>query len=152
MTFRFEDIAVGDRDSFGHYEVGREEVIDFASRYDAQPFHLSDEGAAGTPFGTLAASGWHTCAMMMAMQVARMQERPGMQEAALGAIGIDELRWLRPVRPGDILRCEAEVLEKTPSRSRPDMGVLRTQMTVFNQSGEPVMTMKPILMVRTRPD
>ncbi|MGV3770170.1 MAG: MaoC family dehydratase [Sphingobium phenoxybenzoativorans] len=152
MTAWFEDIEVGAKDSFGRYEVTREEVIGFAAKYDAQPFHLSDEGAAPTHFRRLAASGWHTGSMMMAMTVARMQERPGVQESSLGAIGIDELRWLRPVYPGDILRCESEVLEKIPSRSKLDRGVVRVLTTVINQDDAPVMTMIAILIIRTRPD
>ncbi|PZU61198.1 MAG: acyl dehydratase [Sphingobium sp.] len=151
LTSFFEDLVVGSRQSYGQYEVTREEVIDFAGKYDAQPFHLSDEAAAATHFGRVAASGWHTCAMMMAMTVRYMQETPGAQDASLGAIGIDELRWLKPVFPGDVLRCESEIVEKIPSRSRPEMGVVKILTTVFNQAGEPVLTMRPILMIRTRP-
>lgn len=151
MAAWFEDIEIGAKDSFGRYEVTREEVIGFASKYDAQPFHLSDEGAAPTYFGRLAASGWHTGSMMMAMTVARMQEQPGVQEASMGAIGIDELRWLRPVYPGEILRCETEVLEKIPSRSKADRGVVRIRTTVINQDDAAVMTMIAILIIRTRP-
>src|SRR5436190_7928981 len=115
----FEDLAVGAETEFGSYQVTREEVIDFAQKYDPQPFHLSDEAAAATHFKRLAASGWHTCAMTMAMFVAEMKTNP---QASLGAAGIDELRWLKPVYPGDVLRCETEVLEVPPSRSRPEMG------------------------------
>src|SRR5690348_11874523 len=105
--FWFEDINVGDSQSFGAYEVTREEVIAFAEKYDPQPFHLSDEAAAKTPFGSLAASGWHSCAMTMSMVVREMQAHPDRQEAAIGALGIDELRWLKPVRPGDTLHVNA---------------------------------------------
>lgn len=143
-----EDISVGDRASFGRHEVTREEVLEFARRYDPQPFHLSDEAAARTHFGRLAASGWHTCAMTMAMLVEHMKEDP---QASLGAAGIDELRWLKPVHPGDVLRCETEVLEVTPSRSKPDMGSLRTQMTVFNQHDEPVLRFIARALLRRRP-
>jgi acyl dehydratase len=142
-----EDISVGDRASFGHHEVTREEVLEFARRYDPQPFHLSDEAAAQTHFGRLAASGWHTCAMTMGMLVAHMKDDP---QASLGAAGVDELRWLKPVYPGDVLRCETEVLEVTPSRSRPDMGSLRTQMTTFNQHGEPVLRFVARALMRRR--
>ena len=143
-----EDFAIGDRIAYGRYEVEREEVLDFARKYDAQPFHLSDEGAAATHFGRLAASGWHTCAMAMAMNVAAMDAAD--TGGSLGAVGIDELRWLRPVHPGDILRCETEVLEVRPSTSRPDMGSVRSRMTVFNQKDEPVMTYVPIVLYRRR--
>jgi acyl dehydratase len=87
----------------------------------------------------------------MKMFVAEMQKVQGRQEASLGAIGVDELRWLRPVRPGDTLRGMSEVIETKASRSRPEMGVVRTRVTMINQNDEPVMTMKPIALFRTRP-
>lgn len=146
----FEDIETGIVESFGSYEVTRDEVIGFAEKYDPQPFHLSDEAAALTPFGRVAASGWHTCSMMMAMFVAHIQQHPEAQEASLGALGVDEIRWLKPCYPGDILRCEAQVIEKIPSARRPDMGVVKTLISVFNQHDEMVMTLKPIAMWRTR--
>lgn len=147
----FEDIAIGDRVSFGPITLSREDSIAFASEYDAQPFHLSDEAAARTHFGTLSASGWHTTALFMKMFVAELQKDPVQQAASLGAIGIDELRWLRPVRPGDTLRGSSEVIDKKASRSRPEMGIVRTQVTLLNQHDEPVLTMIPITMWRTRP-
>lgn len=151
MAVRFEDIAVGSKEAFGPYTVQHDEVIAFAKSFDPQPFHLSDEAAAKTHFGSLSASGWHTTAMFMHMFVAHMQAQGGeLQEASLGAIGVDELRWLRPVRPGDVLRGEAEVIEKTPSRSRSEMGIIRTLVTLTNQNDEVVMTMKPIGMWKTR--
>ena len=151
MSYYFEDIETGAAERFGSYTVERDEVIDFATKYDPQPFHLSDEAAALTHFGRVAASGWHTCGMMMAMFVAHMQGHPERQKASLGAVGVDEVRWLQPCYPGDVLRCEAEVVEKIPSRSRPEMGIVKTKVTVFNQRDEPVMTLKPITMCRTRP-
>jgi acyl dehydratase len=144
----WEDIEVGARSSFGRYEVTREEVIDFASKYDPQPFHLSDEAAAQTYFGRLSASGWHTCAMMMRMLVDHMKTQ---DQAGLGSPGIDELRWLKPVYPGDTLRAESVVIDKTPSKSRPDMGSYRGATTIFNQHDEPVMTLKSIGLIRRRP-
>ncbi len=144
----FEDVEVGGIDRFGDYAVTRDEVVDFARRYDPQPFHLSDEAAAATHFGRLSASGWHTCAMTMAMIVDNL-ERHG--EAGLGSPGIDELRWLKPVYPGDRLRCETEILEKRRSSSRPDMGIYRSRMTVFNQEDVPVMRFVSNSMIRTRP-
>ena len=143
-----DDIQPGMKRSFGRYEVTREEVLDFAKRYDPQPFHLSDEGAAATHFGRLAASGWHSCAMTMSMLVADMAEHP---QASLGAAGVDELRWLKPVHPGDVLRCETEVLEVKPSRSRPEMGSVRTQMTTFNQHDEPVVRFIALALLARRP-
>jgi acyl dehydratase len=144
----WEDIEVGARSSFGRYEVTREEVIEFASKYDPQPFHLSDEAAAQTYFGRLSASGWHTCAMMMRMLVDHMRTQ---EQAGLGSPGIDELRWLKPVYPGDTLRAESVVIDKTPSKSRPDMGSYRGATTIFNQHDEPVMTLKSIGLIRRRP-
>ena len=145
----WEDIEIGSRSSFGRYEVTREEVVDFASKYDPQPFHLSDEAAAQTYFGRLSASGWHTCAMMMRMLVDHMKTQ---DQAGLGSPGIDELRWLKPVYPGDTLRAESVVLDKTPSKSRSDMGSYRGQNTIFNQHDEPVMTLKSIGLIRRRPE
>lgn len=145
----WEDIEVGSRSSFGRYEVTREEVIEFASKYDPQPFHLSDEAAAQTYFGRLSASGWHTCAMLMRMLVEHMETQ---KQAGLGSPGVDELRWLKPVYPGDVLRAETEILDKTPSRSRPDMGSYRGRTTVFNQHDEPVMTLASIGLIRRRPN
>ncbi|WP_267394000.1 MULTISPECIES: MaoC family dehydratase [unclassified Sphingomonas] len=144
----FEDIAVGDTASFGRYAVTREEVIAFAERYDPQPFHLSDQAAAATHFGRLSASGWHTCAMTMAMLV---EHSTAIGHAGLGSPGLDELRWLRPVYPGDTLRCETEVLDARRSASRPEMGLLKSRMTVFNQDDVAVMTFVSNLMVATRP-
>ncbi len=144
----FEDIAVGTKARFGSYQVTREEVMDFASRYDPQPFHLSDEAAARTHFGRLSASGWHTCAMVMSMIVDNLKNN---QQAGLGSPGVDELRWLKPVYPGDTLRCETEVIEKRQSASRPEMGIFKSRMTVFNQDDIAVMSMVSNGLIATRP-
>lgn len=147
----FEDIAIGDRIMFGPLTVTREETIAFAEAFDPQPFHLSDEAAATTHFGTVSGSGWHMTALFMKMFVAEMQRDPGRQAASLGAIGVDELRWLRPLRPGDTLRGTSEVIDKKVSKSRPEMGIIRSKVTILNQNDEPVLTMIPIAMWRTRP-
>ncbi|HWV12333.1 MAG TPA: MaoC family dehydratase [Sphingobium sp.] len=147
----FEDVEIGSKIEFGPVAVSRDEIIAFATEFDAQSFHLSDEAAAGTHFGSLSASGWHTTALFMKMFVAEMQAS-GHQDASLGAMGIDELRWLRPVRPGDTLRGISEVVEKKASKSRPEMGIIKSKVTVFNQQDEPVLTMMPITMFRTRPN
>ena len=143
-----EDLVVGSRQSFGRYEVTREEVIEFARAYDPQPFHLSDEAAAQTHFGRLAASGWHSCAMTMAMIVDNLKAH---RQAGLGSPGVDELRWLKPVYPGDTLRCETEIVEATPSRSKPDIGSFRSRVTTFNQHDEPVLRFTSIVLIRRRP-
>lgn len=144
----FEDIQPGKKSAFGRYEVTREEVLDFARKYDPQAFHLSDEAAAKTHFGRIAASGWHTCAMMMRMLVDNMSD---IQQAGLGSPGQNELRWLKPVYPGDVLRIESEVIDKTPSRSRPDMGSFQTRITVLNQHDDAVMTTLAIGLIRRQP-
>jgi acyl dehydratase len=144
----FEDIEVGRTASFGSYAVTREEVMDFAAKYDPQPFHLSDEAAAQTHFGRLSASGWHTCAMVMSMVVANLKEN---RQAGLGSPGIDELKWVKPVYPGDTLRCETEILEKRVSASRPEMGIFKSRMRVFNQDDVMVMTFVSNGLVATRP-
>ncbi|MBW6529796.1 MaoC family dehydratase [Sphingomonas sp. RRHST34] len=144
----FEDIAVGAVARFGHYAVTRDEVIEFARKYDPQPFHLSDEAAAATHFGRLSASGWHSCAMVMAMLVEQLR---AVEQAGLGSPGIDELRWLTPVFPGDTLRCETEVLEKRVSRSRPEMGIYKSRLTAFNQHDAAVLTMVSNALIATRP-
>lgn len=144
----FEDLEIGRETRFGSYEVTREEVLDFARKYDPQPFHLSDEAAAKTHFGRLAASGWHTCAMAMAV-IARAVVAE--EQAGLGSPGIDELRWLKPVYPGDTLTVVGRIIDKTPSRSRPDIGSFRTETIVTNQHEEPVMRMTSIVLIRRRP-
>lgn len=150
MTLYFDDLEVGSVERFGEYTVTREEVIEFASKYDPQLFHLEDEAASHSIFGKIAASGWHTCAMMMNMMVRHWQAN-GLDQASLGGAGMDELRWTRPVYPGDVLHCTGELLEKTPSRSKADRGTTRTRLTVFNQNDEPVMSVIAIGMLRRRP-
>jgi len=142
----FEDFEVGTTEEFGEYLVTEEEILEFASKYDPQAFHLSDEAAKATLFGGLCASGWHTCAIAMRMLVDNMPE----SNKSLGSPGIDELRWTRPVFPGDTLRVKTTVLSKTNSRSRPDLGSLQMQNEVFNQKNELVMSNKPIVIYRKR--
>jgi acyl dehydratase len=144
----FEDLKVGDETYFGSYEVTREEVIDFARKYDPQPFHLSDEAAAKTHFRRLAASGWHTCAMTMAVIARHVVET---EQAGLGSPGVDELRWLKPVYPGDTLHVSSTLVEVRPSRSKPEIGSFRSATTVTNQEGVPVMTFTSIVLMRRRP-
>ena len=143
-----EDLEIGQKASFGAYAVTREEVLAFASAYDPQPFHLSDEAAAKTYFGKIAASGWHTCAMTMRMLVDNGRHVP---MASLGSPGVDELRWLKPVYPGDTLRVETEIVDVTPSRSKPDIGTFKSEVTVLNQDDVAVMQMKTIVLIRRRP-
>jgi acyl dehydratase len=148
LTRWFEDIAVGERAAFGQYQVTREAVLDFARAFDPQPFHLSDEAAAQSLFGRIAASGWHSCAMTMAMLVAHWQAE-GL--ASVGGAGVDELRWLKPVYPGDTLRCETEVLEVRAPARNPERGSVKLRIIVFNQADEAVMHLVTIGLFATRP-
>ena len=143
----YEDLEIGSSQSFGRYEVTADEVTEFASRYDPQPFHLDEEAAAATHFGRISASGWHTCAMTMRMLVDNMKTH---RQAGLGSPGVDDLRWLRPVYPGDTLRCETELLEKRRSRSRPEMGVFKSRCRTINQDGIVVLEMVSNGLIRTR--
>jgi acyl dehydratase len=144
-----EDLAVGQvyRSSGEPLLVTVEAIKAFAGQYDPQPFHLDEAAAAKTLFGGLAASGWHTTALTM-----RLQVRNGLPLAGgiIGA-GLDELRWPRPVRPGDRLRVENEVLEVRPSRSRPDQGMVKVRTTTLNQNDEPVQIFVGNLVVPRRP-
>ncbi|MFL6758918.1 MaoC family dehydratase [Sphingomonas sp.] len=144
----FEDLQVGAETEFGSYDVTRDEVLEFARKYDPQPFHLSDEEAAKTHFGRLSASGWHTAAMTMAVIARKVVNE---KQAGLGSPGIDELRWKKPVYPGDTLHVRGRIIDKTPSRSRPEMGSFRTETTVANQNGDVVMTFQSIVLIRRRP-
>jgi len=132
----WEDYKVGQKNAFGSYEVTREEIIEFASKYDPQPFHLSDEGAAGTHFGKLSASGWHTASMGMAMMAENMKN---VEAASLGSPGLEQLLWKKPVHAGDTLRMETEVIESRRSKSRPDMGLTKSRVTILNQNDDIVM-------------
>ena len=144
----WEDMEVGSDRIFGHYDVTREEVLEFAHKYDPQPFHISDEAAAKTHFGRIAASGWHTAAMTMRVIVDALTREP---QAGLGSPGVDELRWLRPVYPGDRLTVHGRIFDKTPSRSKPELGTIRTETTVTNQDDVAVMRFTSIVLMRRRP-
>ena len=142
-----EDMTVGDRAEMGSYAVTREEVLEFAGKYDPQPFHLSDEAAAKTHFGRIAASGWHTAAMTMSVIVGHVMRT---EQAGLGSPGVDTLRWLKPVYPGDTISVATTVIDVTPSRSKPSIGSVRSEIVVSNQAGEPVMTFTSIFLMRRR--
>ena len=143
----FEDLEIGQVLGSQRKTMTESEIIDFAWKYDPQPFHLDDEAAAKTHFGRISASGWHTCAMTMSMLVANLTAN---KQAGLGSPGVDELRWKKPVYPGDTLRCETEVIEKRRSASRPEMGVYRSRVRVLNQDDLPVMTFISNGLIRTR--
>jgi acyl dehydratase len=145
--FYFEDVEVGKVNAYGRYEVTREEVIEFASKYDPQPIHLDDEAAAQTYFGRLSASGWHTASMVMRMMVDNFH---AIKQAGLGSPGVDKLQWIKPVFPGDVLRCEATTLSKRRSKSRPEMGLLDGRVEAYNQDDELVLVMKSVGLIEVR--
>ena len=149
MALYFEDLPVGYKDGFGSVTVDRDEVIAFATRYDPQDFHLSDAGGAANPiFGRLAASGWHTAAIVMRMTYDRWIET-GLQSR--GAAGLDELSWPKPTYPGDTLRAEAQVLEARPLSSLPHLGLVKVRTIAFNQDDQPVMRQIANLLIQRRP-
>jgi acyl dehydratase len=130
----------------GEVTVTREDIKRFATEFDPQPFHLDEAAAEKTAFKGLAASGWHTAAIAMSLAV---QIRPFGPHPLLGA-GVDDLRWMKPVRPGDTLHLEGEVVELVPSRTKPQ-GIVRVKWTVYDQHGEAVYTFNPIGIVPRRP-
>ena len=143
----FEDLEIGSTQSYGRYEVTMEEVLEFAGKYDPQAFHLDQEAAAQTHFGRISASGWHTCAMTMAMMVENMKVH---KQAGLGSPGVDQLRWKKPVYPGDILRVETTLLEKRRSKSRLEMGIFKSRGQTINQDGDVVLEMVSNGLIRVR--
>ena len=142
-----EDFAVGQRYGSGRLTVDKERIRSFAAEFDPQPFHLDEEAARRSIFGGLAASGWHTAAMTMRLLVQSEFKPAG---GIIGA-GFDEFRWPAPVRPGDELRLEIEVLEVRPSKSRPNQGLLKIRTTTKNQKGEAVQVSVGNLIVPRRP-
>lgn len=144
----YEDNMVDSETSFGRYEVTREEIIEFAKKYDPQPFHLSDHAASETHFGRISASGWHSCAMTMRMFVEHMSDSDA--NAGLGSPGVDNLRWLKPVHPGDVLSCRMTITAKRRSQTRPGTGIVFAQVQTLNQNDEVVQTMDTVGLVRCR--
>lgn len=142
----WEDFRADDEIDLGEYEVTREEILEFARRYDPQPFHTDEDAAKESIYGGLIASGWHTCAMMMRL----LCDAVLVDAASLGSPGVEKVRWLKPVRPGDTLRARMRVLETRASRSKPDRGIIRSRWEVSNQDGETVMTMEGMGMYRRR--
>ncbi len=143
----FEDYVPGTTAEHGPLRVEEDDVVDFGRRFDPQPFHVDAEAAAAGPFGGLIASGWHTCALMMRL----LADKYLSPVSSLGSPGVDELRWLKPVYPGDRLTVRGKILATTPSRSKPDRGVIRGQTIVTNQDGAEVMTFVSIVMYQRRP-
>jgi acyl dehydratase len=142
----FEDFAVGQVYEFGSVTVTEPEIVAFARQFDPQTMHTDPVTAAKGPMGGLIASGWHTIGLMM-----RMYADHYLPEGGLPAPGVDEVRWLRPVRPGDTLRMRVTIEEARVSQSKPDRGIIRPFSEVLNQHGEVVLTMRPINLIRRRP-
>jgi acyl dehydratase len=145
-TRYFEDYIPGLTVDCGSFSISEADIIAFAKEYDPQPFHVDPVGAAEGPYGGLIASGWHTTSLMMRLLAEHFLDG----QTSLGAAGVDEIRWPRPVRPGDILRVRTTVLESRRSRSKPDRGIVRSETTVTDADGETVMTLKAINFVRAR--
>lgn len=143
----FEDYVVGETVRFGDLCVSEAEVLEFAQRYDPQPFHLDAQAAAASIYGGIIASGWHTASMAMRMMVDHYIS----VQASMGSPGIDELRWIHPVRPGDRLQMQVTVLDSRASRSKPDRGMVQFLQEVINQTDTTVMTLKGWGMYRRRP-
>ena len=143
----FEDFKVGERIELGSVTVTEEEIIDFARQFDPQPFHISPEQAKHSYYGGLIASGWHTVSLLMRLMVDRMIN----DTISLGSPGVDEVRWLRPVRPNDTLHARLTILETKPSNRRAELGILTSSSEVFNQSGELVLTLKGVHFFGRRP-
>jgi acyl dehydratase len=144
----FEDLKQGERRTFGPRVLTREEIVTFARDWDPQPFHLDEAAAARSPFGGLIASGWQTAALTMRLVVDGFLAH----STSMGSPGLDELKWLKPVRPGDALSVEVTLEEVRPSRSKPDRGSVKVSYRCTNQKGEVVMTMVArILFLRRAP-
>ena len=131
----FEDFAAGDTMSYGSRIVTREEILAFAAEYDPQPMHLDDAAAEASLLGGLSASGWHTCSILMRM----IADGFVLNSSGMGAGGIDEVKWLRPVRPGDVLSVRHTVLEARSSKTKPDRGFVRFRFEMTNAKGEVVL-------------
>ena len=136
MTYAYEDFAVGNSVQLGSHTFLREEIVEFAGRYDPQAFHLSEEAGEASPFGGLVASGWNTCSAMMGILVRDMLA----DSTSMGSPGLDNIRWLKPVRVNDTVRLSVSVVSKRVSASKPDRGLVATRWEAYNQHGELVLT------------
>jgi acyl dehydratase len=142
----WEDMTVGSVRELGTVTPTREEIVHFAEQFDPQPFHLSEEGGKASLFGGLCASGWHTCSMAMGLMVRNFLR----ESSSLGSPGLENIKWLKPVYPGDTLRLVHEVLESRTLNSKPDVGLVRTVWRMHNQHGEQVLHMEGYSMFRRR--
>lgn len=136
--YAFEDFTVGSVIPCGPRTVTAEEIVAFAAQFDPQPFHIDEEAGRRSIYGSLIASGWHTASMVMRMGC----DKYLLDSTSAGSPGVDELRWIKPVRPGDTIRADLVTLEVRPSTSKPDRGVVVSQWRVYNQKDELIMTMR----------
>jgi acyl dehydratase len=143
----FEDFTVGREFHTDGATVTESQILDFALAFDPQPFHMDLEAAKRSMFGGLIASGFHS----MALSFRLFAQTRARAACSLGSPGVDELRWLKPVRPGDTLRATVQVVEQRPSGSKPDRGIIRLHWTALNQRSEPVLTMTSMQLVKRRP-
>ncbi len=146
-SFYFEDFKVGEVQGLASRQISESEMIEFAKQFDPQPFHIDPEAARKSMYGGIIASGWHTCAISMRM----MCDTYLLDAASLGSPGVDEIRWLKPVRGGDTLRGERLTLAVRPSQKKPDRGTVTSEWRVYNQRDELVMTMRGMGMFLRRP-
>lgn len=146
IKYYWEDLAPGSVRDFGSVTPRVEEIKDFAARFDPQPFHLDEEAGRRSIYGNLCASGWHTCAMAMRLTVDNFLN----ESSSMGSPGLESLRWLKPVYPGDTLRLQHTILESRAMRKRPDLGLVRSAWEMFNQKGEKVLHMDGYGMFRRR--
>src|ERR1700730_2765141 len=142
----FEDYVSGSTFEYGQISLSADEIIEFAKRFDPQPIHTDPEVAERGPFKGLIASGWHTAGVMRRL----LADHFISHVASMASPGVDEIRWMIPVRPGDTLSIRVTVLETKRSRSKPDRGTVRSLVEVMNQNGEVVMSLKPLSIVRCR--
>ena len=147
MTIYFEDLTPGRVFDLGSVDVTEDEIVEFASRYDPQPFHIDPDAATESPYGGIIASGWHTCALCMRLMVDGLMR----DTVSLGSPGVDEVRWLAPVRPGDRLTARMTVEEARPSASKPTRGMVRFLAEMVNQDHVVVLTLRPVAMYGRRP-
>jgi acyl dehydratase len=138
MKVSFEDMEVGTSHEIGQHTFTREEIVEFAQKFDPQPFHLDEAAAAESPFRGLVASGWHTCSVMMGMLVRNLLA----DSTSMGSPGLDEIRWLKPVRVGDTITMKNVIVDKRVSASKPDRGIVSTRWEGINQHGELVVTVR----------
>lgn len=146
IRYYWEDLAPGSARELGSVTVTAEEIKDFAEQFDPQPFHLDELAGRRSIFGNLCASGWHTCALAMKLTVENFLN----ESSSMGSPGLENLRWLKPVYPGDTLTLKHSILESRPMRKRRDTGIVRSTWEMFNQNGEKVMQMEGYGMFRRR--